>query len=421
MIQSRLFLDGFFEFLPSIKPYDPLPSEKQKRKHVSIHALCCSPILLRSSFTMNNNDMNNDVTNPEDDRFENLSLRSSFTMNNNNMNINVMNPEDDRFENLSLRSSFTMNNNNMNINVMNPEDDRVENNLSLRLRPPSPPPQPPAPPSPTPLAQPHPVYSPPMEFLYSNDPLYVTPELDLLPSSLPTMYPTVNLNVEINNEPPPPPLYVTPELDLIPSSRPTMYPTMNLNVEINNEPPPPPLGQGRPPQNPRNNGEDHQNRNIELPYAWTTDRPAYVHDKSHLEKNFIYTVTGTVRCNKCGKEYSVVFNIEEKLKQFESFVESKKRTMHNRAPPEWTSPQSLVCEHCTGDGVRPVIDVRKDDINWLFLFLGQMLGYCTLEQLKYFCACTQNHRTGSKDRVLYDTYREIFKQLRPDLPHQDPW
>ncbi|KAI9123777.1 hypothetical protein K1719_005077 [Acacia pycnantha] len=273
-----------------------------------------------------------------------------------------------------------MNNNNMNINFMNPEDDSVENNLSLRLRPPSPPPQPPAPPSPTPLAQPHPVYSPPMEFLRSNNPLHFTLELDLFPKSPPTTYSTMNLNV--------------------------------------NEPPPPPL---RPPQNPRNNGEDHQNRNIEPPYAWTTNRPAYVHDKSHLEKNFIYTVTGTVRCNKCGKEYPVVFNIEEKLKQFESFVESKKRTMHNRAPPEWTSAQSLVCEHCTGDGVRPVIDVRKDNINWLFLFLGQMLGYCTLEQLKYFLACTQIHRTAAKDRVLYHTYREIFKQLRPDLPHQDPW
>ncbi|KAI9123809.1 hypothetical protein K1719_005109 [Acacia pycnantha] len=256
-----------------------------------------------------------------------------------------------------------MNNNNMNINFMNPEDDSVENNLSLRLRPPSPPPQPPAPPSPTPLAQPHPVYSPPMEFLHSNNPLHFTLELDLFPKL------------------------------------PLTYPKMNLNVAINDEPPLPPLGRVHPPQNPRNNGED----------------------QSHLEKNFIYTVTGTVRCNKCGKEYPVVFNIEEKLKQFESFVESKKRTMHNRAPPEWTSPQSLVCEHCTGDGVRPVIDVRKDNINWLFLFLGQMLGYCTLEQLKYFCACTQNHCTGSKDRVLYYTYREIFKQLRPDLPHQDPW
>ncbi|KAL1809528.1 hypothetical protein ACET3Z_026518 [Daucus carota] len=29
----------------------------------------------------------------------------------------------------------------------------------------------------------------------------------------------------------------------------------------------------------------------------------------------------------------------------------------------------------------------------------QMLGCCTVEQLKYFCKHTKNHRTGAKDRV----------------------
>ncbi|KAF7840929.1 wiskott-Aldrich syndrome protein family member 2-like [Senna tora] len=41
----------------------------------------------------------------------------------------------------------------------------------------------------------------------------------------------------------------------------------------------------------------------------------------------------------------------------------------------------------------------------------EMLGLCTLDQLKYFCGCTKNHRTGAKNRVLYLTYHEISKQL----------
>ncbi|WOH09609.1 hypothetical protein DCAR_0729067 [Daucus carota subsp. sativus] len=46
----------------------------------------------------------------------------------------------------------------------------------------------------------------------------------------------------------------------------------------------------------------------------------------------------------------------------------------------------------------------------------QMLGCCTVEQLKYFCKHTKNHRTGAKDRVLYLTYLAICKQLDPKGP-----
>uniref|UniRef100_A0A0E0JMR1 DUF7086 domain-containing protein n=1 Tax=Oryza punctata TaxID=4537 RepID=A0A0E0JMR1_ORYPU len=56
------------------------------------------------------------------------------------------------------------------------------------------------------------------------------------------------------------------------------------------------------------------------------------------------------------------------------------------------------------------------ETNWLFLFLGQMLGCCTLEGLKFFCKNTKNHCTGAKNRVLYYAYIEMCRQLDPQGP-----
>ncbi|XP_028776234.1 uncharacterized protein LOC114732978 [Neltuma alba] len=204
------------------------------------------------------------------------------------------------------------------------------------------------------------------------------------------------------------PLYIVPPEVL--AARSPSPPRMHLNSE-------PPLGRGRVRRNPsRNNGEDN-NRTIPPPYPWATNRPAVVHDLRHLVSDLqIETITGMVRCNRCDKDYEIGLNLEQKLNQFWSFVASKRGTMHDRAPEEWSSPPSMTCRYCSGDGVKPIIDENKDKINWLFLFLGQILGYCTLDQLKYFCGCTRNHRTGAKDRVLYLSYREIFRQLLPEWP-----
>jgi hypothetical protein len=45
---------------------------------------------------------------------------------------------------------------------------------------------------------------------------------------------------------------------------------------------------------------------------------------------------------------------------------------------------------------------------------GADAGYCTLEQLKYFCVRTRQHRTGAKFRMLYSVYMELCNQLCPD-------
>jgi hypothetical protein len=91
--------------------------------------------------------------------------------------------------------------------------------------------------------------------------------------------------------------------------------------------------------------------------------------------------------------------------------------MHDRAPSDWMNPVLPRCQFCDQENsVKPVIANKKQKINWLFLLLGQMLGCCTLDQLKYFCKHTKNHRTGAKDRVLYLAYLGMCKQLDPNGP-----
>ncbi|EEF43292.1 hypothetical protein RCOM_0937400 [Ricinus communis] len=122
-------------------------------------------------------------------------------------------------------------------------------------------------------------------------------------------------------------------------------------------------------------------------------------------------------CKRCEKQYELGFNLREKFVEVGTFIAENKNSMHDRAPGVWMTPALPTCKYCDQENsVKPVICDKKKGINWLFLLLGQMLGCCTLEQLKYFCKHTKNHRTGAKDRVLYLTYLGLCKQLDPNGP-----
>lgn len=54
---------------------------------------------------------------------------------------------------------------------------------------------------------------------------------------------------------------------------------------------------------------------------------------------------------------------------------------------------------------------EEDDQLAVFILGQQMLGCCTLEQLKYFYKQTKNHKMGAKDRVLYLTYLGLCKKF----------
>ncbi|KAK7351840.1 hypothetical protein VNO77_11572 [Canavalia gladiata] len=155
---------------------------------------------------------------------------------------------------------------------------------------------------------------------------------------------------------------------------------------------------------------------IPPPFPWATDRRASIHSYKYLVENNILTITGNVYCKSCTKKYEMGFNLSEKLTDLCIFIRNNHETMHDRAPKVWRDPVFPNCEYCGHENsVRPSLaDTKKKEINWLFLLLGQMIGCCTLEQLKYFCKYSFSHRTAAKDRLLYSTYMDLCKQLIPE-------
>nr|GEX65915.1 cyclic AMP-dependent transcription factor ATF-5-like [Tanacetum cinerariifolium] len=155
---------------------------------------------------------------------------------------------------------------------------------------------------------------------------------------------------------------------------------------------------------------------VEPPFLWATDRRAQVHSLKYLTDKGIKAITGDVECKRCQKVFQIEYNLEEKFSEIAEYVATNKFDMCDRAPKVWTNPVLPKCNFCHQENcVKPVIN-KKKSINWLFLLLGQMLGCCTLGQLKYFCKHTGNHRTGAKDRVLFLAYLGLCKQVNPDGP-----
>ncbi|KAJ7559481.1 hypothetical protein O6H91_04G086700 [Diphasiastrum complanatum] len=153
---------------------------------------------------------------------------------------------------------------------------------------------------------------------------------------------------------------------------------------------------------------------ITPPYPWSTDRRAVIHSLDWLTNCGITRIQGGVICKRCDGSHMVEVDVQISFLQLNSYFLAHRDTLHDRAPKCWTAPRLLDCSIChQNDCVKPVIDTKKRNINWLFLVLTQTLGLCTLDQLKYFCKHTRRHRTGAKDRVLYLTYVGLLKQLNP--------
>ncbi|XP_043807304.1 uncharacterized protein LOC110600825 [Manihot esculenta] len=169
-------------------------------------------------------------------------------------------------------------------------------------------------------------------------------------------------------------------------------------------------------RNPSNTPRNGKSETISPPFPWATNRRAMVHSLDILLSRNIEIITGAVQCKKCEKQYEMEFNLK-KFDAIGKYIAENKSSMHDRAPNKWMNPILPTCKYCKQENsVKPLISEKKKSINWLFLLLGEMLGCCTLEQLKYFCKHTKNHRTGAKDRVLYLTYLGFCKQLDPNGP-----
>ncbi|KAM3217377.1 hypothetical protein P3L10_026820 [Capsicum annuum] len=155
---------------------------------------------------------------------------------------------------------------------------------------------------------------------------------------------------------------------------------------------------------------------ITPPYPWMTSRRAIVHTLDYLISNKITIISGEVQCKKCEQQYQIKFDLQEKFKEIAAFILRTRSLMHDRAPIIWMNPNLPNCKYCNQiNCVKPIIS-EKRSINWLFLLLGQTIGCCKINELKYFCRHTRNHRTGAKDRLVYLTYMELCKQLDPSGP-----
>ncbi|KAI3448051.1 hypothetical protein Pfo_004716 [Paulownia fortunei] len=225
--------------------------------------------------------------------------------------------------------------------------------------------------------------------------------------------------------PPPPPLLPSPPRPTLslPSSSHSLFlntPLIAVPLETAASPSTAVAGHSRPRRSRRNPSKtppEGKSVTISPPFPWSTNRRATVHGLNYLLSKQISSISGDVQCKRCERQYTMEFDLQQKLMEIGSFIAENKASMHHRAPKIWLNPTLPGCRFCEQENsVRPVICDKKRSINWLFLLLGQMLGCCTLDQLKYFCKHTKNHRTGAKDRVLYLTYLGLCRQLDPNGP-----
>ncbi|CAL5205597.1 unnamed protein product [Lathyrus oleraceus] len=222
-------------------------------------------------------------------------------------------------------------------------------------------------------------------------------------------------------QPPPPQPYQLPPPPPSPYQQPPPTPPRQppLLPPLSHQPPPPPHQPPSPPPPPPPNqprrarrGQRKEGVIFPIPFIWATDRRATVHSLSHLLDNRIFNIFGDVECKGCKKKFQMNFNLREKFSEIRIYIAENKDTMRDRAPPCWNNPTLPTCVHCNQEkSVIPVIAEKRKNINWLFLFLGQMIGCCTLKQLRYFCKYTNNHLTGAKNRLVYLTYLALYQQL----------
>ena len=149
---------------------------------------------------------------------------------------------------------------------------------------------------------------------------------------------------------------------------------------------------------------------IPAPYPWASSTRARVRTMTNLLSVGINTIKGDVQCERCHRQYQIEYDLQEKFNEVNALL-SNIRT--NRPLPIWINPVMSDCRICEENNcVKPIISGKKRRINWLFLFLGQLLGFLSLSQLEYFGKHTQTNRYGSKQMHLYTTFFFLGKQLQ---------
>ncbi|KAI9126917.1 hypothetical protein K1719_002513 [Acacia pycnantha] len=176
---------------------------------------------------------------------------------------------------------------------------------------------------------------------------------------------------------------------------------------------PPAEGQARY-RRPRNYKKPGWTATIEPPYPWATSSRAKVLSMEELLSQNITKIKGDLCCKECKKQFEIEYDLGSNFSEVVSFITENLNGMHDRAPPVWLKPEDLDCEYCNKTKcVQPLLPKLNRETNWLFLFLGQLIGHCNLTHLKHFCKHTDHHRTAAKDRLVYLTYTTLHLQLDP--------
>ncbi|KAL5542142.1 hypothetical protein UlMin_009852 [Ulmus minor] len=269
-------------------------------------------------------------------------------------------------------------------------------------------------------------------------------DLTLGPSSSTTTTPTTSPS----SSPPPPPPTTTPspsprppppQSSISPLPPPPIFPFsgreqfqyyLSLSQPPSSPPQPPPqpdnqedrrLAGSGPVRAPRRNQgpilRKGQSPTIPPPFPWATNQRAVIHSLEGLASKGITTITGQVQCKQCNQQYNMSYDLQTVFGTIRNFLGRELVNLYDRAPKMWMNPVLPRCEHCgQRNAAKPIMPIKKRQINWLFLLLGQLLGCCTLNQLKYFCKHSNIHRTGAKDRLVYLAYLGLSKQLDPNGP-----
>ncbi|KAI3895628.1 hypothetical protein MKW98_025419 [Papaver atlanticum] len=168
----------------------------------------------------------------------------------------------------------------------------------------------------------------------------------------------------------------------------------------------------------RTKGRDKmKNTPIVPPYEWATNQRANIHTLDYLLSRNMKRISGDVQCKKCSIVCNIEFDLEAKFMEISQYIAVHKESLRDRAPEHWMNSKLPSCGSCSqANSLKPLLNQKKKEINWLFLFLGQMIGCCSLAQLKYYCKYTDNHRTGAKDRLVFLAYLGICHQLQPADP-----
>ncbi|KAK1268438.1 hypothetical protein QJS04_geneDACA006335 [Acorus gramineus] len=154
---------------------------------------------------------------------------------------------------------------------------------------------------------------------------------------------------------------------------------------------------------------------IDRTFPWAGTERAIIRSLESLLSAKINTITGTVQCKICKGRLKVQYDILEKFEKLKAFIVAEKPNMQDKkAPYAWQHPKRGSCYMCLRHNtMEPLIWPKKQGINWLFLLLGQTIGFCNEDQLRYLCKHNHVVRSGNMEELIYNTYFCLCKMLQP--------